>query len=182
MTEPSSLDTPQGRLRFQREDYVFVPRSLPHRWRLNEPATMLIMEGKSYIDVPAQFRVPGGQLDMGAPYSHRDFREPEWPEGGAASLDGADLAGATAADHFRYFATFVATLLADFAAYREHGEPDLVADRVGYRQVPVWLTDEEFDEMAAEMSRAVQRRFGNEPSTGRRRRVISTVVMPGGPR
>ena len=81
------VDTPQGLVRFQRQDYVFIPRSLPHRFRLHEPATMMIMEGKTYIDVPTQFRVPGGQLDMGAPYSHRDFRAPEWPDGGAASLD-----------------------------------------------------------------------------------------------
>ena len=97
----------------------------------------------------------------------------------AVSLDGADLADATAEDHFRYFATFVATVLADFATYLEHGGLDLVADRVGYRQVPVWLTDGEFDEMAADLSRAVHRRFGNQPSPQRRRRLISTVVMPG---
>ena len=96
----------------------------------------------------------------------------------AVSLGGDDFADATPADHFRYFATFVATLLADFAAYLETGEADLVADRVGYRQVPLWLTDDEFDEMAAEMSQAVQRRLANEPSPSRRRRLISTIVMP----
>ncbi len=81
------IDTPQGVVRYQPQDYVYIPRSLPHRWRLSEPTTLMVFEGKTYIDVPKQFRVPGGQLDIGAPYSHRDFREPEWPSGGAASLD-----------------------------------------------------------------------------------------------
>ncbi len=96
----------------------------------------------------------------------------------AVSLGPDDLGGATADDHFRYFGTFVATLLADFAAYLEEADLDLAADRVGYRQVPLWLTDHEFDEMVEEMGRAVQARLDNEPSAGRRRRLLTTIVMP----
>ncbi len=96
----------------------------------------------------------------------------------AVSLGPDELASATADDHFRYFATFVGTLLADFAAYLESEDRDLVADRVGYRQVPLWLSDEEFDRLVAEMAKAVQERVGNEPSPSRRRRLLSTVVIP----
>jgi homogentisate 1,2-dioxygenase len=75
-----------GDLEFAAEDYVYVPRGLPHRWVLHEPVELLVMEGRSWVDVPRQFRHHTGQLDMGAPYSHRDFGEPEWwpngrPEG-----------------------------------------------------------------------------------------------------
>ncbi len=75
-----------GELEFTPETYVFIPRGLPHRWILDEPAELLVMEGRSWIDVPRQFRNHTGQLDMAAPYSHRDFDEPAWwpagrPEG-----------------------------------------------------------------------------------------------------
>ncbi|NNJ47091.1 MAG: ArsR family transcriptional regulator [Acidimicrobiia bacterium] len=100
----------------------------------------------------------------------------------AASLTGDELETATADDHFRYFATFVGTLLADFAAYAETSDLDLVADRVGYRQVALWLSDDEFDAVVARMSGAVQETIHNEPAPGRRRRLFSTIVMPGDPR
>jgi len=79
--------SPLGALSFGPGDYVFVPRGLPHRWLLDEPAHLLVLEGRSYLDVPRQFRSPAGQLTMYAPYAHHDFREPEWPDGGAEALD-----------------------------------------------------------------------------------------------
>ena len=80
------VDSPYGELEFDEQDYVYVPRGVPHRWRLDGPAELLIMEGLSYIDLPAQFRNAAGQLKMDAPYSHRDFRPPRWPEGGPSTL------------------------------------------------------------------------------------------------
>ncbi|MDQ7088324.1 MAG: homogentisate 1,2-dioxygenase [Acidobacteriota bacterium] len=80
------LDSPYGELAFDEQDYVYVPRGVPHRWRIDGPAELLIMEGLSYIDLPAQFRNAAGQLKMDAPYSHRDFRPPRWPEGGPTTL------------------------------------------------------------------------------------------------
>lgn len=80
------LECPLGTLEFSPGDYVFIPRALPHRIRLAEPAFFLIIEGRSFIDVPRQFRTPAGQLLMEAPYTHRDFREPVWPDGGPEML------------------------------------------------------------------------------------------------
>ncbi len=80
------VESPLGVVPFAAGDYVYVPRALPHRWRLDGPAFLLVIEGRSWIEVPAAFRNPSGQLRMDAPYSHRDFREPEWPEGGPVSL------------------------------------------------------------------------------------------------
>jgi len=96
----------------------------------------------------------------------------------AASLSGADLETATEEDHLRYFVTFVGTLLADFASYLDASELDLAADRAGYRQAPLWLTDEEVDAMVAKMSLAVQEHLSNEPAPGRRRRLLTTIMMP----
>ncbi|MGI9595056.1 MAG: helix-turn-helix domain-containing protein [Acidimicrobiales bacterium] len=96
----------------------------------------------------------------------------------AVSLDADDLAEAGADDHFRYFATFLGTLLTDYAGYLDRDSIDLEADRVGFRQVPLWLTDEEFDQLVEELGSAVERRLENEPGPGRQRRLITSIVMP----
>jgi DNA-binding transcriptional ArsR family regulator len=96
----------------------------------------------------------------------------------AISLGPADLFGATADDHLGFFATFIGALLSDFAAYVERSDLDFVADRVGYRQIPLWLSDREFDELAAAMSDAIQAHLANEPRRDRRRRLLTTIVMP----
>ena len=96
----------------------------------------------------------------------------------AVQLGDADLEGTTPDDHFRYFATFVGTLLVDFGRYLDDGGADLAADRVGYRQVPLWLSDEELDDLTAELAALLTRHRGLEPAPGRRRRLLTTVVMP----
>ena len=96
----------------------------------------------------------------------------------SVALGDSELESATADDHFRYFATFVGTLLTDFATYLDQGKPALGRDRVGYRQVAIWLTDEEFDTLAATVATAVQAHTDNAPTPGRRRRILSTIAMP----
>lgn len=96
----------------------------------------------------------------------------------AVQLGAADLAGTTPEDHLHYFSTFLGALMADFAAYLESSDIDMVADRVGYRQVPLWLSDQEFDELTSEMGEAVRRRLDNGPGPERRRRLFTTIVMP----
>lgn len=80
------VDSPLGSLPFGPHDYVFVPRGLFHRWRIEEPASLMVMEGLSHIGVPNAFRNDAGQLKMDAPFTHRDFRAPDWPDGGPAAL------------------------------------------------------------------------------------------------
>ena len=96
----------------------------------------------------------------------------------AVSLQQEDLDGATSEDLFRHFATFVGTLLTDFASYLETSDLELAADRVGFHQIPLWLTDAEFDELAAEVGQALQSRMDVQPSPERRRRLFTTIVMP----
>ena len=101
----------------------------------------------------------------------------------AASIDAGTAATMTPADHRRAFATFVAGLMADFDRYLERSPagtaPDLAADRIGYRQAAVWVTDEEFDGMTAELAAVLRPRLENRPATGRRRRLVSVVHLPG---
>lgn len=78
------VETMFGLLPFRAGDYVFLPRSVLHRWTFARPAFLLVTEAHGGAGVPAHFRNAGGQLRMDAPYSHRDFGRPAWPEGGLA--------------------------------------------------------------------------------------------------
>lgn len=70
--------TPLGDLTYERDDYVFVPKGLWHRFipRASVPQSYLSIECKRGLDIPAQWRNAHGQLRMDAPYCHRDFRAP----------------------------------------------------------------------------------------------------------
>lgn len=100
----------------------------------------------------------------------------------AASLSGEDLAHAGREDHLRYFTVFLSGLIDDFGRYLDAGDPDFAADGVGYRQVPLELTDQEFAELAGRLNAALAPVIGNRPGPGRRRRMLTTVVMPAGAR
>jgi DNA-binding transcriptional ArsR family regulator len=104
----------------------------------------------------------------------------------AASVRAEDAAGLTVEEHRQAFAAFVAALLADFDRYLHWSgsggaTPDLARDGVGYRQAALWLTDEEFADFVGDLRAAVAARLDNRPSAGRRRRILSTVVLPGEP-
>jgi hypothetical protein len=97
----------------------------------------------------------------------------------AASVD--DLASMDGEDHRRAFATFVAALLADFDRYvaRAGERPDLLADGVGFRQAGLWLDDEEHAELVRDLAEVVRARMDFSARPGRRRRLLSTVLVPG---
>jgi homogentisate 1,2-dioxygenase len=81
------VESPLGVVPFGVRDYVYVPQGMPHRWLLDEPAHLMTMECRSSLRVPKQYRAPEGQLSMVAPYTHHDFVEPAWPDGGPESLE-----------------------------------------------------------------------------------------------
>lgn len=61
-------------------DYVLLPKGLLYRWVFegSDAPHGLSMEFVGGVGVPPRFRNPAGQLRMDAPYSHRDFRRPEF--------------------------------------------------------------------------------------------------------
>jgi len=79
------LESPCGWLDAGPGDYVWIPRSLVHRWHVIEgPLAMLCFEVRGGVSIPAAYRNAVGQLRMDAPYTHRDFVRPIGP---IATLD-----------------------------------------------------------------------------------------------
>ncbi len=100
----------------------------------------------------------------------------------AASVGAADAAAMSVDEHRRAFATFVASLLADFDRYADAAAGpglDPAADGVGYRQLALWLDDEEFTELVTELRAVLTARMALEPDGVRRRRIVSQVFLPG---
>ncbi len=97
---------------------------------------------------------------------------------GAASVGPDEAAAATVEQHRRAFVTFVAALLADFDRYLARADVDLGRDGVGYRQAGMWLTDEEFAALVDDLRTVLRPRMANQPDGDRRRRVVSTILMP----
>jgi DNA-binding transcriptional ArsR family regulator len=95
-----------------------------------------------------------------------------------ASVDGDALAAMGPEDHRRAFTAFVAGLLGAFDRYLDRERVDPPADLVSYRQVALWLTDDELVELLEEVRRLVVARTARGPGEGRRRRLLSTVLLP----
>lgn len=96
---------------------------------------------------------------------------------GAGSFEPEDIADVAPDELLDYFVRVMAGLIGDFARYLERDDADPEADRVGFRQVPIWLTDEEFQTFARAFGELVSVAHGNDP-VGRRRRLLTTVVLP----
>lgn len=74
------VESPCGWLDVREGDYVWIPRSLIHRWHLVGGALRaMVFEAHGGVMVPRDFRNPVGQLRMDAPYTHRDFVAPAGP-------------------------------------------------------------------------------------------------------
>jgi homogentisate 1,2-dioxygenase len=77
----AKLESSFGWLPVQAGDYVWVPKSVIHRWHVESPLRMMAFEGTGGVMIPKEFRNPVGQLKMDAPYTHRDFVRPTGPIG-----------------------------------------------------------------------------------------------------
>ncbi|MBK9119332.1 MAG: homogentisate 1,2-dioxygenase [Phycisphaerales bacterium] len=72
-----TLESVYGVLPFRPHDYLLIPKGTPYRLHCDGPATLLVFEGRPYINIPKEYRNAWGQLSDSAPFSHRDFRVPQ---------------------------------------------------------------------------------------------------------
>ena len=75
-----TLRSELGDLRYEKWDYVCVPKGIAHRFIPDDGVDQywLAMECLGGVGLLSQWRNETGQLRMDAPYCHRDFRRPEF--------------------------------------------------------------------------------------------------------
>jgi len=81
-------------------------------------------------------------------------------------------------DWERGFAAFTASLLGQFTAYLRQEGADPASDGVSFRTGALHLSDAELAQLRADLQAAVVPFLGCPPSPERRRRLLSTVLMP----
>jgi DNA-binding transcriptional ArsR family regulator len=89
-----------------------------------------------------------------------------------------DLARLSRDEHLQAFATFSAGLLAAYERYLNSGEPDLVRDGVSYSMNALWLSDQEYADLLADVARIIVPRAAFRPGPGRRRRLAASAFIP----
>jgi DNA-binding transcriptional ArsR family regulator len=97
---------------------------------------------------------------------------------GSGIVSAEEVAGASRDDLFRYFGTFLAGLLAEYARYLEKDDVDLAADGVGFREHVLRLSDDELPEFLAELRAVIARWSDRPPEPGRTPRLLATVTLP----
>jgi len=98
----------------------------------------------------------------------------------AASIGLDELAAMSPDEHRQAFMAYVAGLLGDFDRYLARGDIDFLRDGVRYNMAGLWLDDAELTELQRELLRVLQPRLANPPAPGRKRRILGTILLPGG--
>jgi hypothetical protein len=97
----------------------------------------------------------------------------------AARLNLDEVAEMTPEELRQTFLAFVAWLIGDFDRYLARGGVDPVRDGADFRIAGMWLDDAEFMELLTDLMRLLQPRVANPPKPGRKRRILTTVLLPG---
>jgi DNA-binding HxlR family transcriptional regulator len=95
-----------------------------------------------------------------------------------AVLQNSEIKNLTKEEHLQYFLLFNAQLAKDFEEYLQKENWDFEKDGVGYRQIVLHLSDEEFNSFINEMSTIVKKYVKNSPAPNRTKRLFSSIVMP----
>jgi hypothetical protein len=69
-------------------------------------------------------------------------------------------------------------LLAEFNAYLDRPRADPTADSVGYRQVPLWLNQDELAELISEGTQCHHVQMDNKPSPDPSPYLLSPILFP----
>jgi hypothetical protein len=96
-----------------------------------------------------------------------------------ARLGVDEIATMSRDEHRQAFLAFVAGLIADFDRYLARDTIDPLRDGASYNLAAMWLDDAELAELAREIYILLQPRTTNEPTPGRKRRILATVLLPG---
>jgi hypothetical protein len=98
----------------------------------------------------------------------------------AARISADEVAKMSVDEHRQAFLAFIAGLIGDAERYLSREDVDPLRDGASYNLAGMWLTDVELMELARELYTVVQPRLAHHPTPGRTRRILATVLLPGG--
>src|SRR5215211_8115710 len=87
-------------------------------------------------------------------------------------------ASMTLEEHRHGFAAGMAALVAEFNTYLHQPNADPTEDKVGYRQIPLWLSQDERDELISRIRTFMGSAMDNRPGPGRRLHLLSPILFP----
>lgn len=93
-------------------------------------------------------------------------------------LQADDVKKLSIEEHLQLFILFTAGLTRDYEAYLSSPTIDFEKDGVGYRQIALHLSDEEFNNFIQDLQSVVGKYINNPPTADRKKRLFSTVLMP----
>jgi len=96
----------------------------------------------------------------------------------AASLAAEDIADLTIEQHQDGITAFLAGVLQAATDYLAAPGSNPAQDGFGYRQVAVWADDEEIMALTTQLREVLSAAAERSPREGRRRRVLTTVLLP----
>ena len=95
-----------------------------------------------------------------------------------AVIDPDAAASMTIEEHRHGFAAAMAALVAEFNTYLNQGHADPTADKVGYRQIPLWLSQEERAELVSQIYTILVSHMDNQPGPDRSLHLLSPILFP----
>ena len=96
----------------------------------------------------------------------------------SAVVSPESVARMTPDDWRRAFAAYTASLMGQFEVYLQSEPADLVADGVSFRTAPLYLSDTEAAQLLSDLRALIAATGANGPAPDRRRRLLSTVLVP----
>ena len=97
---------------------------------------------------------------------------------GVAVVGREDVLGLTPEEHLVHLEVFVASLLDQADRYLHSEQAHPARDGFGYRQLALWLDDDELEHFAQELREVIDRYTAYGPAPSRRRRALTTVLVP----
>ena len=96
----------------------------------------------------------------------------------SVNMTNNELKELTKEEHLQYFMIFTAQLTKNLENYLQKDDLDFQRDGVSYSQVALHLSDEEFLDFANDIGKVYGKYIKNPPSSKRKRRVISNIIIP----
>lgn len=94
------------------------------------------------------------------------------------SVSADEVAGMSSEEHFEAFTTFAGILIESYGRYLNTEGADPSVDGVSFRQVRLWLTDNELENLAGDVVAALAGYVELEQTPERTPRLLSTILMP----